>query len=336
MIGRSAALRRVLADAIDLLEQARDVTDEPLRQRLVREALEVLEEHRLTRKVTPSIGGLADQGDLDSAIELLRNLKKDPPKKKGRPKAKVFRKGCLGLVVPLGIVGVFMGLSLAGNDRSEAMRTLEQCPESLQALGSPVEVRWLAFPPGGGADTNANDTLARRAVPVAGSDATGRYTYLAEKTTGTWAVQHGALEVDGQHRMVVPCGGLVSESDARGRLQRGYEGTGRVRESVGSAPVQPDAQCTVVVHRDPDFPDVTYNCRVVVTCGGTVLYGTGSTGYIFCSVIDGAPATGLDASGSNSGQGEDPMLRLDLPAGEVQVSDDTGWSITIDVEPTAR
>ena len=33
-----------------------------------------------------------------------------------------------------------------------------------------------------------------------------------------------------------------------------------------------------------------------------------------------------------AGRGGDPMLRLNLPGGEVQLSDDAGWSFSIDLE----
>lgn len=348
MFGRSAAVARIFDDAVDLLEQARDQSDDQVRRRLEQEALAVLGEHRLTRKVAPRIGQLLADDDPAKALEMLRKLREGfepgatqpgatPPgatqPRAKQQKARVLKRGCLGLVIPFGVAAVFVGSSLVGDDRPEALRSLEACQESRQALGTPVEVRWLGFPPGGGPDANDQGELARRAMPVQGSAGAGRYTYLAEKTAGAWAVRHGALEVDGQHLMVVPCGGTVSESDAGGLLGGGFHGAGRVRDAEGSAPVQPGTPCTVEVHKDPDFPNgVTYNCRVVVTCGGTVLYGRGSSGYVFCSVRDGTPATAVDADGSRSGQGTDPMLFMDLPGNEVQVADDAGWSITIELQ----
>ncbi len=340
MIGRNSALKRVLDDAIDLLEQARDQADDQVRQRLVREAIGVMEEHRHTRKLTPSIGGFAADGELDRAIELLRKLEEGPEKRpgkpaekpKGKPKRAILVKGCLGLVIPFAMAMLFFAMSLSGNDRSPALRALEECRESQQALGSPIEVRWLALPPGGGPDTHDASDTARRVVPVQGSVASGRYTYLAENTHGAWVVRHGAVEVDGQHLAVMPCDGPISESDAEGLLRQGFHGEGRVRETSGSAPVQTGAQCTVEVHRDTRFPDVTYNCRVVVTCDGRILYGADeSTGYVFCSARDGAPSRAVDGAGSNSGQGTDPMLQLALPDGEVRVSEDTGWSVVVEV-----
>jgi hypothetical protein len=321
-----------IQEAIDILQQARALSDPRERQEHAEQAIPALGQTRFGRKLAQVVGGLVEDDDLDRAIELLQKVTRGSEKTPNRSPRQVLLRVGLGLAIPLVAVSVFFAGSVAGGDRAEALRSLEQCRESQRALGTPIETRWSTFPPGG-LDHNDNSELARRALPVKGSGGTGRYHYLAEKLGGAWTIRHGALEVGGQHLMVVPCGGAVSESDAEGRLRTGFRGTGSVRDVEGMAPVQSGEACTVEVHPDPDFPDsVTFNCRVVVTCGGQAIYGASSdTGYVFCSARDGIPAMAVDSTGSSAGRGADPMLRLNLPSNEVRVSDDTGWSFTIDL-----
>ena len=322
-----------IEEAIAILQQARALSDPRARQEHARQAIPALGQTRFGRKLAQVVEPLVEDDELDRAIELLQKVLRGSEKTPNRSPRQVLLRAGLGLAIPLVAASVFFAVALAGGDRAEALRSLGQCRESQRVLGTPIETHWLAIPPGG-MDFNDNSELARRSLPVKGDGGTGRYHYLAEKTGGAWIIRHGALEVGDQHLMVVPCGGAVSESDAEGRLRTGYRGTGRVRDVEGSAPVQSGATCTVEVHPDPDFPDsVTFNCRVVVTCGGQALYGASSdTGYVFCSARDGIPATAMDTTGSSAGRGADPMLRLNLPSNEVRVSDDNGWSFTIDLQ----
>jgi len=322
-----------LQEAVAILEQARALSDPQARLERARQAIPALGKTRFARKLAQVLGPLVEEDELDRAIELIQKIQQGGDKAPTRPPKQVLRKVGLGLAIPLVVVSVLLAVSLAGGDRTEALRSLEECRESQRALGTPIETRWLSLPPGG-LDEIDDPGLARRVLPVKGSGGTGRYHYLAEKTGGAWAIRHGALEVDGLHLMVVPCGGSVSESDAEGRLKTGYRGAGSVRDVEGAAPARSGAACSVEVYPDPDFPgSVTFNCRVVVACAGQTLYGaTPDTGYVFCSARDGAPATAVDASGSSEGSGADPMLRMNLPGREVRISDDTGWSFTIDLE----
>jgi len=325
-----------LQEAIAILEQARDLPDRAARQEHARQAIPALGNSRFARKLAQAVERCIEDDELDRAIELLQKLLKGDGGRR-RPSSRLPQRVLLpaiaGIVIPLVVGGIFIATSLSGGDKAEALRSLEQCRESQRALGTSIVARQLSVPPG--VDQNSNPELARRALPVKGTGGAGRYHYLAEETGGVWAIRHGALEVDDQYLMVVPCGGSVSQSDAEGRLSSGYGGKGSARDVEGPAPVQAGDACTVEVHPDPDFPGtVTFNCRVVVTCGGQAIYGaTSDTGYVFCSARNGAPAMAVDATGSVAGgHGGDPMLRLNLPGREVQLSDDTGWSFTIDLE----
>ncbi len=322
--------------AIDILERARELDDREARLEHARGAIPALGDSRFARKLAQAVERYVEADELDRAIGLLRKLG-DSEGGDGRPPAnrsprRVLVRVGLGLAIPLVGLGILLAASMTGGDKAEALVSLEQCRESQRALGTPVAIRRLALPPG--MDNNGSPELARRTLAVEGSLGPGRYRYLAEKAGGAWAIRHGALELDGRYLMVVPCGGSVSESDAEGRLSRGYSGAGSARDVEGPAPVQAGDSCTVEVQPDPNFPGtVTFNCRVVVTCGGQAVYGaTPDTGYVFCSARDGAPATAVDATGSGGGSGGDPMLRLNLPDGEVHLSDDPGWSFTIDLD----
>ena len=327
-----------IQEAIAILERARDLHDREARKEHARQAVPALGNSRFAHKLALAVEKLVEDDELDRAIELLQKLLKGGGgggrgrKASTRSPRQVLVRVAAGLVIPLVVLGIFFAVSLLGGDKAEALLSLEQCRESRRALGTPIVARQLAVPPG--MDHNDNPGLARRALPVKGSGGAGRYHYLAEETGGAWTIRHGALEVDDLYLMVVPCGGVVSESDAEGRLSTGYSGTGSARDVEGPAPVQAGDACTVAVHPDPDFPSsVTFNCRVAVTCAGRAVYGaTPDTGYVFCSARDGAPAMAVDATGSGAGHGGDPMLRMNLPGREVQLSDDTGWSFTIDLE----
>jgi hypothetical protein len=325
-----------IREAIAILERARDLQDPQARQEHARQAIPALGDSRFARKLAQVVERFVEDDELDRAIELLQKLLKGDGgggrAASGRSPRQVLVRVGAGLVIPLVIVGIFFAVSMSGGDKAEALLSLEGCRESQRALGTPIGVRQLAMPPG--VDSNNNSELARRALPVKGSGGSGRYRYLAEKTGGAWTIRHGALEMDDRYLMVVPCGGSVSESDAEGRLNTGYSGTGSVRNVEGPAPVRDGEACTVEVHPDPNFPGtVTFNCRVVVTCGGRAVYGASpDTGYVFCSARDGAPAMAVDSTGTAGERGGDPMLRLNLPGGEILLSDDPGWSFTIDLE----
>ena len=321
--------------AITILEQARVLPTPQERQEHARLAIPALGNSRFAGKLAQVVERRIEDDDLDRAIELLQNLLDGDAgqggKSSGKPPQRVLLRVAAGLLVPLLGLGAFFAVSATGGDKAEALVSLEQCRESQRALGTPIGVRKLALP---GVDNNSNAELAKRSLPVQGSEGAGRYTYLAEKARGEWTIRHGVLETDDRYLMIVPCGGSVTESDAEGRLSQGYSGAGHVSSVEGSAPVQGGDACTVEVHPDPNFPGtVTFNCRVAVTCGGVALYGvTPDVGYVFCSARDGAPAMAVDGTGSAGERGGDPMIRMDLPGGQVKISEDTGWSVTVELD----
>ncbi len=324
-----------IRQAIAILEQARVLPTPDERRDHARLAIPALGDSQFARKLAQALEQRIEDDELDRAIALLQNLLDGDGgkgrKNSGQPPRRVLVRVAAGLLVPLVGLGLFLGMSMTGGDKAEALVSLEHCRESQRALGTPIATRSLAMP---GVDNNNNAELAKRSLPVKGSGGTGRYHYLAEKAGGAWTIRHGVLETDDRYLMIVPCGGSATESDAEGRLSRGYSGAGIVGSVEGSAPVQTGDPCTVEVHPDPNFPGtVTFNCRVAVTCGGTALYGaTPDVGYVFCSARDGAPAMAVDGTGSAGERGGDPMIRMDLPGRQVQISEDTGWSITVELE----
>jgi hypothetical protein len=108
------------------------------------------------------------------------------------------------------------------------------------------------------------------------------------------------------------------------------ERTGRVKEVVGLPGLAPNHGCVVAV-----TPEHTrFNCRIIVRCGGEVLYGDGNGGYNRCAVEAGKPVGAQDRSTTDG----DPACRLDLVGGTVEIdSDQPGqqFAITIRLDPPA-
>ncbi len=308
---------------LDVLNTARTFSDSQMRIDHAKRVVPMLQRLKANQALVQQVGTLIDEDQLDRAKLLLEASWK--------PKTP-FRAGCLGFIIPAVAAGAFFVIGPRLNaDYPLAMQALNDCRAAQRALGTPIELNPLAIPTGD-SGINENDDMARRALPVQGPAGKGRYHYFAEAWGGSWHIETGHLVVEGQHLMVVPCEGPVPPGDAEGRLQRGFQGGGTVRDLQGTPPVDPDASCSVTVHVDPDYPNgVPYNCRVVVACDNKLFYGaSGDTGYVYCHVRDGSPTTALDATGSSASV--DPKIRMDLPSHEVQVSDDTGWSFTIDLQ----
>ncbi|MDO9021628.1 MAG: hypothetical protein Q8S73_16985 [Deltaproteobacteria bacterium] len=103
------------------------------------------------------------------------------------------------------------------------------------------------------------------------------------------------------------------------------EQAGRVTAARGHAPVAAGERCVMMV-RPASEP--TGNCRVVLRCGTTWLYGAREMGYLTCEVQDGRPVAALDEIATNDGG--DP--RLDWRGQRVVVSDVTEageWSVEL-------
>jgi hypothetical protein len=90
---------------------------------------------------------------------------------------------------------------------------------------------------------------------------------------------------------------------------------GRVRRATGQAPVATGASCTIEVR--PNTGE--HNCRSIVTCGETLVYGTDGQGYNTCGLRDERPSFARDSNiTDNDG---DPMFELDLARQRIVISD---------------
>lgn len=105
---------------------------------------------------------------------------------------------------------------------------------------------------------------------------------------------------------------------------------GVVTEAYGPAPAYVGTPCTVTTEPSSG----TYNCRIRVTCGGQMLYGSGSSGYNQCQIratIGSMPTMEIHDRGPSYSDG-DPLLDAYLPAGPVSISDRMGpvtWRVSI-------
>ncbi len=75
-----------------------------------------------------------------------------------------------------------------------------------------------------------------------------------------------------------------------------------------------------------------YNCRLLLRCGATTLYGTGTSGYNACVVRDGRIVSADDPN--ESPNDTDPRVRLDIDEGIIEISDTTdagSWSASFSI-----
>jgi hypothetical protein len=99
---------------------------------------------------------------------------------------------------------------------------------------------------------------------------------------------------------------------------------GTVASVGGVAPVNAGQQCTVALTAESGGANL--NCRVNVTCGGTVIYGGERDrqrfGFVHCEVSDLGGRQAVVAHDVNPTDDEgDPMIDVDTGAGTVVVSD---------------
>lgn len=174
------------------------------------------------------------------------------------------------------------------------------------------------------------DDAANRAVHVAAvlDLATGRTeaSKLPEETS--WPVWDdlgtiGLGALSGEEGEPEPVSDEPPPAGFATRLDR----RARVSAVTGSPPVSVGAACTVAVTPVRDWES---NCRVVVRCGATTIYGAETTGYAACFVDGGAPARAYDRKGTY--ENGDPTLFLDVPHDRAVLSDridDREWSVTL-------
>jgi hypothetical protein len=100
---------------------------------------------------------------------------------------------------------------------------------------------------------------------------------------------------------------------------------GRVVGASGEASVRSGARCTVFVS---DAESEHYDAKISVLCGGRVIYGGGSLGYVGCTEREGAIARCEDESFSDDGG--DPKMTFDRAAQTVRVEDSSpAWAVDI-------
>lgn len=309
---------------IDILETARSFQDVQMRQDQARRVIPLAQRLRVGKHLVPQLEKLIVADNIDRAIMVMQAYKG----------SRGFRVAPLiAVTVPFVAVFFMVVLPRLGGNHGVALQTANACPEAVRALGEPIK-NAAPFVGRGTSQTGGGMGFAQWTIPVGGPDGRGSYEYVAEKSSGTWHVVHGAIEADGRWISVVPCSGEVDESDARGILRHGYSASGTAGEVRGQAPVKFGDPCTVAVEVVSEYPsEAPYNCRVRVTCNNITLYGVSdTTGYVFCSVADGLPTQAHDVSGTEDNS--DPILHLDLPGKKVEIADDrpTEYSFTISLE----
>jgi hypothetical protein len=118
---------------------------------------------------------------------------------------------------------------------------------------------------------------------------------------------------------------------------------GTVAAVAGNAPVATGSQCIVQIQSASTTGGL--NCRIIVTCGGTVIYGRedarGQYGFNRCSVAPaGSGPGGIEAHDTNvTGADGDPRIDLQTAFGEIVVSDldpsGAPWTVSIRFTPPA-
>src|SRR5262249_29779638 len=111
-----------------------------------------------------------------------------------------------------------------------------------------------------------------------------------------------------------------------------FERQGRVEKTTKPGELREGAACVLRV--EPAFSR-SYNCRISVRCDERTIYGAKGNGFNPCSLERGLPVRANDPKGT-AAEG-DPIMRMDLPAGKVEVSDDLPGSVavTIALDPQA-
>ena len=293
---------------IEGLQAARKCDDPRDREALASMVLPDIRELENGHQLADQIEYFVAADQIDHAILLLQ--------KKPRHRVPFI---VLFLLVPLGIAFFFVLSPLVGGHRDAAVVAVSQCPHAIELLGRPIEAKM------GCNLGNSEEGTARWTVPVAGSSGEGRLSYFAERLEDGWDVLNAHIRVDGRHYLVVPCVGEVSESDAEGELQQGFNGVGTVADVTGKAPVATGDTCDVRVSVDPRFPNVIYNCKIEISCAGSLVYGaTDNSGYAFCNVYSGSPIAARDEVGTDNSS--DPMLDMDLNRGVIKISNEVTGS----------
>jgi hypothetical protein len=259
----------------------------------------------------------------------------DPPAP-AAPPASTLRKLMLGLggfaFWPMFAV-VFGGTPACMGFEEPTLRTLEACPDVAAALGTPIHRSWLGMSCGN-AETSDSFGNASWSFPVEGPSGRGSVDVVAERRGGPWMIYSATVETDRGTVEAVSCARSAGFS-ADGMPGAGPATSPRtfaatVSTAAGPAPAAAGASCEV--HVGPGagpFP-----CQVVVTCGGTEVYGSPTGGYLGCSADAGGHLVAMDTNPSAAGG--DPMLTLTAAAGTAVITDTTAagtWTVTLAFPP---
>ncbi|MBW2524328.1 MAG: hypothetical protein JRI23_09145 [Deltaproteobacteria bacterium] len=297
---------------IDALVSAQVYQDAELRKSSALPVVEQVAALRVGKQLAPQIRKLIEADDLNRAILLLRTYQEH----------RGLRIGPIAFaLVPIVAAGYFLVMPRVGGHHEAALKVAGECSSAAEILGDDLEMPTLGFPTGS-TQSNSGMSFAGWTIPVQGTRARATLSYLAYEHQGPWDVYHAHLSHEGKHYLVVPCWGQVSESDAEGLLSKGYEGSGKVITTSGSAPVKQGDSCSLLVAPERDFPGkIPFNCKLRVTCANQALYGGNDQGgYAFCHPRDGAPVAAFDDGGTDATG--DPILELDLDKKKLRLADD--------------
>lgn len=109
-------------------------------------------------------------------------------------------------------------------------------------------------------------------------------------------------------------------------------------DTSGPYPEAADGGCELMGHAEAE---TGLDCRTLLRCGETILYGAGTTGYNDCQVDPGqggaliATANDTETTASNS----DPVFLLDVPGRRVTVADEregTRWQVEMALSEDPR
>lgn len=157
----------------------------------------------------------------------------------------------------------------------------------------PLGDGWYAYRASFGAGRGAADVeSSERNLTI---DDVGTFSIDDLSVPRRWAPFHdanAALVADVQHRLVqsaVP-----------------FEVDGEVPAAITEA-MRGESSCELIGDAVP--LDERVDCRLLLRCGSTTLYGAGTSGYIECDVRDGRMVTGSDAGESSADT--DPRLHFD-------------------------
>jgi hypothetical protein len=101
---------------------------------------------------------------------------------------------------------------------------------------------------------------------------------------------------------------------------------------TGSVAAQAGQRCALRLIPN-ESPRLT--CRANLECGGRVIYGEGTTGYLECSFADGVPVSAIDAEADDG----DPAFDMNLQGNRLIVSSDlpdAEYRVTVLLDPPGR